>query len=99
MSNMGKYSALFEDEDDVFLGTPVSKLMDIIFTANNDVVRFDLENFIRHRAAMEMVLNKHLGDDFNDEVKIFMLENREDVEIKTKSLCIELTGEIVSKSE
>jgi hypothetical protein len=96
---MSKYSALFEDEDDVFLGSPVSKLMDIVFTANNDVVRFDLENFIRERAAMEMVLNKHLGDDFNDEVKQFIVENRDEVETKMKSLCIELMGEIVSKSE
>ena len=99
MSNLGKYSALFEDEDDIFLGTPASKLMDIIFTANNDVVRFDLENFIRQRAAMELVLNNHLGDDFHDEVKRFEVENRDDVDTKTKSLCIELTGEIVSKSE
>lgn len=97
MSN--KYSALFEDEDDVFLGSPVSKLMDIVFTANNDVVRFDLENFIRHRAALEMVINKHLGDDFNDEVQRFMVENRNEVETKMKSLCIELMGEIVCKSE
>jgi len=94
-----KYSALFEDEDDVFLGTPVSKLMDIIFTANNDVVRFDLENFIRHRAALEMVLNEHLGDDFHEQVERYIVENRDEVETKTKSLCIELTGEIVSKSE
>ena len=94
-----KYSALFEDENDPFLGSPVSKLMDIVFTANNDVVRFDLENFITHRAAMEMVLNKHLGDDFNDEVKRFKVENADAVETKMKSLCIELMGEIVSKSE
>ena len=99
MNDMGKYSALFEDEDDVFLGTPASKLMDIIFSANNDVVRFDLENFIRMRAAMELVLNKHIGDDFHDEVKRYEVENRDEVALKTKSLCIELTGEIVSKSE
>jgi hypothetical protein len=48
---------------------------------------------------MEMVLNKHLGDDFNDEVKQFSVENRDEVESKMKSLCIELMGEIVSKSE
>jgi len=94
-----KYSALFEDESDPFLGSPVSKLMDIVFTANNDVVRFDLENFIRERAAMELVLNKHLGDDFNEEVKQHKMENRDGVETKMKSLCIELMGEIVSKSE
>jgi len=94
-----KYSALFEDEDDVFLGSPVSKLMDIVFTANNDVVRFDLENFIRHRAAMEMLLDEHLGDNFHEKVQRHMVENRDEVETKMKSLCIELMGEIVSKSE
>jgi len=96
---MSKYSALFEDEDDVFLGSPVSKLMDIIFNANNDVVRFDLENFIKRRAALELVLEEKLGEDFAKQVDIFMVENRELVESKTKSLSIELMGEIVSKSE
>jgi len=93
------YSALFEDEDDVFLGSPVSKLMDIIFNANNDVVRFDLENFIKRRAALEMVLEEKLGEDYGDIVDTFMAENRDAVDSKTKSLSIELMGEIVSKSE
>ena len=96
---MSKYSALFEDEDDVFLGSPVSKLMDIVFNANNDVVRFDLENFIRRRAALEMLLEEQLGVDYGDVVDRFMIENRDDVETKMKSLSIELMGEIVSKSE
>ena len=96
---MSKYSALFEDEDDLFLGSPVSKLMDIIFNANNDVVRFDLENFIKRRAALEMVLEEKLGEDYGDLVDIFMVENRDAVESKMKSLSIELMGEIVSKSE
>jgi len=96
---MSKYSALFEDEDDVFLGTPQSKLMDIIFSANNDVVRFDLENFIQERAAMEILLAEKLGENFYKEVEILKHSKRDEVEMKTKSLCIELTGEIVSKSE
>jgi hypothetical protein len=96
---MSKYSALFEDEDDVFLGTPQSKLMDIIFTANNDVVRFDLENFITQRAAMEILLAEKLGEDFYAEVEMLKASRRDEVESKTKSLCIELTGDIVSKSE
>ena len=94
---MSKYSALFEDEDDVFLGTPQSKLMDIIFTANNDVVRFDLEKFIKRRAAMELLLNEAFGDDFGE--KLDQMMYHDEVETKTKSLCIELMGEIVSKSE
>ncbi len=94
-----KYSALFEDEDDIFLGSPESKLMDIVFTANNDVVRFDLANFIRRRAAMELILSEHLGDEFEQKIDILMSSERELIEDKMKSLCIELMGEIVSKSE
>jgi hypothetical protein len=96
---MSKYSALFEDEDDVFLGSPTSKLMDIIFNANNDVVRFDLENFMKRRAALELVLEEKLGEDYGREIDMFMSQNRDAVESKTKSLSIELMGEIVSKSE
>ena len=94
---MSKWAALFEDEDDVFLGTPQSKLMDIIFTANNDVVRFDLEKFIKRRAAMELLLTETHGDDFGE--KLDQMMYLPEVESKTKSLCIELMGEIVSKSE
>jgi hypothetical protein len=90
---------MFEDEGDIFMGTPESKLMDIMFNANNDVVRFDLTNFIRRRAAMELVLNEQLDDEFDKKIDIYMVENRDNVEKKMKSLCIELMGEIVSKSE
>lgn len=96
---MSKYSALFEDEDDVFLGSPTSKLMDIIFNANNDVVRFDLENFMRRRAAMELFLEEQLGEDFLKRVDQFAMSNQDEVNSKLKSLSIELMGEIVSKSE
>ena len=90
---------IFEDEDDVLMGSPESKLMDIIFNANNDVVRFDLTNFIRRRAVMELLLNEHFGDDFDKKLDIMMVENRDEVEHKMKSLCMELMGDIVSKSE
>ena len=54
---------------------------------------------MRRRAALEMVLEEKLGEDYGDEIDIFMVENRDDVETKMKSLSIELMGEIVSKSE
>ncbi|MEJ2415154.1 MAG: DUF2018 family protein [Sulfurimonas sp.] len=38
-----KYEALFEDEDNIFGGSPKSKFMDVVFTANNDVVRYDFK--------------------------------------------------------
>ena len=97
--SMGKYAALFEDEDDVFLGTPESKLMDVIFTANNDVVRHDLASFIRRRAAMEVLMAEKLGEGFDQEIDNILFSKSMEIEEKMKSLCIELTGEIVSKSE
>lgn len=90
---------IFEDEDDVFMGSVESKLMDIIFNANNDVVRYDLTNFIKKRAAMELLLEEHLGEDFYAKVEQLASSNKDEVNNKMKSLCIELMGDIVSKSE
>jgi len=55
---------LFDDEDDLLTGSPKSKLMDIVFNANNDVVRYELENFIDRAAAMEMMIREKCGDKF-----------------------------------
>lgn len=94
-----KYEALFEDEDNIFGGSPKSKFMDVVFTANNDVVRYDLEQFIEKVAAMELMLEKHVGDDIDAAVKQFQFENSMECSTKAKSLFVELTGSIVSKSE
>ncbi len=90
---------MFEDEDDVFMGSPKSKLMDIIFNANNDVVRYDLEKFIQRRAAMELLLEKELGAEYDRVIENMLVSEIDAVENKSKSLCIELMGDIVSKSE
>ena len=90
---------LFEDEDDIFMGSPKSKLMDVLFNANNDRVRHELEKFIDRTAAMEMMLIKHIGDDIHSEVDKFSGLNADEVENKAKSLYIELMGEILSQSE
>ena len=90
---------LFEDEDDIFMGSPKSKLMDVLFNANNDRVRHELEKFIDRTAAMELMLNKHIGDDVHGEVDKYVTMNRDEVEEKAKSLYIELMGEILSQSE
>jgi len=90
---------MFEDEDDVFMGSPKSKFMDVVFNANNDVVRHELENFIEKYAAMELMLEKHVGEDIDAEVKRFGFANQDDIDVKSKSLYIELMGTILSQSE
>jgi len=90
---------LFEDEDDIFMGSPKSKLMDVLFNANNDIVRQELEKFIDRTASMELMLSKHIGEDVHVEVEKFSIENRDEVENKAKSFYIEIMGEILSQSE
>jgi len=90
---------LFEDEDDIFVGSPKSKLMDVIFNANNDVVRYELQKFIDRTAAIELLVADKLGEDLEREIKSFMYANEDEVENHAKSLYIELMGAILSQSE
>ncbi|MFK5937494.1 MAG: DUF2018 family protein [Sulfurimonas sp.] len=96
---MNKYSALFEDEDDIFSGSPKSKLMDVIFNANNDIVIQELANFITKSATMELLLEKHVGEDIDAAVKNYDAHNMGESDEKAKSLYIELMGSILSQSE
>jgi hypothetical protein len=90
---------LFEDEDDIFMGSPKSKLMDVVFNANNDRVRAELQNFIDRTAAMELMMAEKFGEDVDLDIKRFMTSNRDEVENHAKSLYIELMGTILSQSE
>ncbi|MBU1658081.1 DUF2018 family protein [bacterium] len=90
---------LFEDEDDVFVGSPKSKFLDVVFNANNDVVRYELEKFIDKVAAMEVLLTQHIGDDIDKQLKSIAITNEDEVDTKAKSLYIELMGAVLSKSE
>ncbi len=96
---MSKYSALFEDEDDIFAGSPESRLMDVVFHANNDIVRQELTNFITKAATMELMLEEHVGDDIDGAVKSYNANHLGDADEKAKSLYIELMGAILSQSE
>ncbi|MDD5372103.1 MAG: DUF2018 family protein [Sulfurimonas sp.] len=90
---------LFEDEDDIFMGSPKSKLMDVIFNANNDRVRAELQNFIDRTAAMELMMAEKFTEDVDREIQRFMFSNRDEVDEHSKSLYIELMGTILSQSE
>jgi len=96
---MGKYSALFEDEDDIFNGSPRSRFMDVVFNANNDIVRNELALFMEKMATLELLLEEHIGEDIDRAVKIYNANNLGVAEEKTKSLYIELMGNILSQSE
>ncbi|HIP11542.1 MAG TPA: DUF2018 family protein [Arcobacter sp.] len=93
-----KYEALFEDEDNIFGGSPQSKFWDIVNTASNDVVRDQLDQFFERFTVMETLLTKEHGEDgLNKVIKNYSFENGQEVEFNTKSTYIELTGEIVCR--
>ncbi len=92
------FAALLEDESDIFGGTPKSKFMDVVFNANNDVVRQELEKMVYRMAAMEVVLEKN-GLDVDMAVKEVSFDNGSEVEDTAKSIFITVVGDILSKSE
>ncbi|NPA66546.1 MAG: DUF2018 family protein [Epsilonproteobacteria bacterium] len=92
------FAALLEDENDIFGGTPKSKFMDVIFHANNDIVRQELEKMVYRMAAMEVALEKQ-GQDVDEVVKEIQFEAGSEVEDTAKSIYIEVMGNILSQSE
>ena len=94
------YSALFEDEEDIFGGSPRSKFMDVVFHANNDIVRQELENFIEKVATMELMLEEKLGEeDVDSAIARYKNSHLDEVNTKTKSIFVEIMGSILSQSE
>jgi hypothetical protein len=93
------YEALFEDEGDIFGGTPKSKFMDVLFNANNDIVRAELEKFFEKAAVMEAMLEEQYGDNLDREIAKYQIEHQDEVDARLKSLYIEVMGDILSQSE
>ena len=93
------YEALFEDEGDIFGGTPKSKFMDVLFNANNDIVRAELEKFFEKAAVMEAMLEEQYGDNLDREIAKHQIEHQDEVDARLKSLYIEVMGDILSQSE
>ena len=95
---MGKYDALFEDEDDVFAGTPQSKFWDIIQVANDELVKDQMDTLLEKFAVMETMLTKEHGEEkLNQMVKEYTFENSEEVEFNKKSTYLEFVGEVISR--
>ena len=97
---MNKYSALFEDADDIFLGSPESKFNDTMFNANRNIAINELNSMVRRLAMMEMLLSDQFDPEKLDEkLRAMDLVEAEAVEAKAKSIYIELTGNILCQSE
>jgi endonuclease III len=92
------YEALFEDEENIFGGTPQSKFWDIANQASSDLVKDQMDQFFEKYAIMEMLLMQTHGEDaIDDMIKSFGFEKSMEVENHKKSTYLSLTGEIVCR--
>ncbi len=95
---MANYEALFEDENDIFGGTPRSKFWDIVNQANDDLVKDQFDVIFQRFAIMEVLLKDHYSDEEIDKiVRSYPYSKPDELETHKKSLYIEFTGDIVCR--
>lgn len=91
---------LYEDEEDMFMGSPKSKFFDIFFNANRNLVKEKLLQMIDRYNAMEILLEQQLGQDQLDTmVETVLLEHADDIYEKNNDFFIATVGEILTQNE
>jgi Domain of unknown function (DUF2018) len=90
---------IFEDEDDIFMGSPRSKFLDIIFNANRGVVEVELERLMERMAVLELMLNLEDVEGLEKKIFNYSFEHRAEVDTKLKSLYLESMGNVVTQCE
>ena len=93
---MGKFDALFEDEDDIFAGTPQSRYWDISGQLSEDLLKDEFDGVVQRLAVMEAMLSEtHDYEDLDRTIKTYALENFEKTEELKKSVYMELAGQLI----
>lgn len=88
---------LFDVDDELFGGTVVGKLVDILGNANKNLVELEMERLLTRMAAMEVMLeDKGVSE---AEIKSFIFENEERLRDVSNSLALTLTADIVTQNE
>jgi len=93
---MSKFDALFEDEDDIFAGTPQSRYWDISGQLSQDLIKDEFDSVVERLAVMEAMLAKtHDYEDLDRTIKTYAISNMSEVEELKKSVYMELAGQLV----
>jgi len=95
---MSKYDALFEDEENIFGGTPKSKFWDIANQANDDLVKDQFDQYVQKFTIMENFLIEQHGEEILEQMLTqYSLENSMLLEEDKKSTYVAWTGDIVCR--
>ncbi len=92
---------LYEDEDDIFMGSPKSKFFDVMLNANRSLVEGTVENIVDRYSAMELLLEELIEDENEIENKIndILLNKTDEVRNRTNSLYISAMGDVLTQHE
>ncbi|MDD3769462.1 DUF2018 family protein [Sulfuricurvum sp. IAE1] len=95
---MSKYDVLFEDEDDIFGGSPQSKYWDIATQVSEDLYRYDFDEIMTKIAVMEkMLMQQHGEEELDRIVESYAIMNQSEIENHKKSLYMEYAGRLIYK--
>jgi hypothetical protein len=93
---MNKFDALFEDEDDIFGGSPKSKYWDISNQISKDLMQAEFDDVIMRLAVMEKMLMEIHDEEMLDQIiKNHYFENMDEIEVLKKSMYMELAGKLI----
>ncbi len=96
---MNRYEALFEDEEDVLSGTPISKYWGIASKTSQDSLEEEFDAIVERIAAMEAILEeRHDLEDFDASLKNYCFINREKIDNLKKSVYMELAGKLIYRA-
>ena len=93
---MSKYDALFEDEADMFAGTPESRYWDINNQVSKDLMKDEFDKIVERVAAMEAMLSaSHEYEDLDKTIRNFCITNIDKMDELKKSVYMELAGKLI----
>ena len=92
---------LYEDEDDIFMGSPRSKFFDIMFNANRNLVEHKMETLIERYVAMEKMLEEHLGEEVDVQriVDSLIIAEPDEIHHRKRDMFIVTVGDILTQNE
>lgn len=90
---------LYEDDDDIFMGSPRSKFFDILFNANKDLVKTKLLHIIDKYNAMEILLERELGEDVDNAIANVIMNESDAIHHRNNDFFIATVGEILTQNE
>ncbi len=93
--------ALFEDEDDIFMGSPKSKFLEIVYNANRNIAEVELLQLVERIAALELLLEERGvdADELERLLKAVIFEKAAEIDVATKNIYMDSVGKILSQSE